>query len=274
MISQFLLDKYRKKEISFIQFAKEMDISHQKLSYLFKKEGILTNKSLNKQKLNHTIFDKIDSFEKAYLLGYFIADGCIYLSKSGNMFNKRLSFSATEKDIELLNFVKNQLNTDNKIHISKIKYKVKGTVYCSQPMASISVTSERIFDRLNEMGIGERKTNLTYSLPNFENDDLTFKFLLGLFDGDGGINISNGIRGNYKYTNYAWYLTSNCFEFLEDIKEFLNKFDIKSSISKDRKSFRLGVYSKKSLILLRDLLYKDTPLGLTRKLNKLKGIPS
>ena len=274
MITQELLNEYRDKTISFCEMAKRLNMSHQNLSLVFKKEGLLSNKKLNQASIHHTFFDNIDSLEKSYLLGYYIADGSIYESKSGNTVNKRVSFSCTVKDIEFLHMIKETLNISNKISISPNRYKVKGTDYLSQPMAKLQFTSSHIFDLFNSKGYGQNKTYLSYTCPVFMNNDLFFKFLLGVFDGDGGITISSVSKGKYNYTNYAFYITSNCKEFLESLKLNLEKFNIVCSISSDKTAFRLSIYKRKSILILRDLMYQGTGLGLSRKRDKLMGIPS
>ena len=53
-----------------------------------------------KYKNNDTYFDEIDSAEKAYILGFLIADGCIRLEKrkNGNI-SKRICFSNSILDV-------------------------------------------------------------------------------------------------------------------------------------------------------------------------------
>lgn len=272
MIDQKLLLKYRNGEINLVEMAHFMGISHQNLSCIFKKEGILSNKALRQDVIKHDFFNIIDTYGKAYLLGYFVADGSITKSKKHN--TARINFSCTDADIELLETVKKLLNISNSIIVSKKRYKVKNTDYLSKPMASLKASSLIMFNILSEKGFGQNKTYSNYNLPNFENKDLFFKFLLGLFDGDGGINISEVSKNNgkYKYINYCFYITSNCKDFLSDIKIKLSEYDIKSTISQDKNSYRISIFKKKDIIKLKQLMYLNMELGLKRKKNKLMSI--
>lgn len=265
MIDLNLLQRYRDNEISFCEMAKNMNMCHQNLSRVFKKEGLLSNKKLKQLSVNHYFFDDINHIEKAYLLGYYIADGSIY--RNGDKGSKRLSFACSVNDVELLHLIKKLLNISNVIKIETKGYKIKNTNYISKPMARLQVTSSHIFDLFTKNGYGQNKTYLNYNIPIFKNDNLFFKFLLGVFDGDGSFTISNISKTKYK--NYAFCITSNCRNFLEDLKSNLGKHNIYSTIKPDKNSFTLGVYRKKSIILLRDLMYMDTELGLKRKRTKL-----
>lgn len=268
-----LLQDYRDELISFVQMAEKMNISHQKLSYLFKKNNLKTNKQLKRKKIKHDYFNDINSFDKAYLLGYYISDGCITISKSGNNYYKRIQFSCTKDDVEILEFIKKSLNIDNKIYINNKSYKFKGTDYICKPMASLKFVSEEIFDLFENKEIGRLKSKLNYDLPNME-DDLFFKFLLGAFDGDGGISSSNVKKGKYEYTNTSVYLTSNSINFLESISNRLNELiGIKSNIIKEKgKAYTLKIYRKKDIIKLGEKMYENINFGLKRKKEKFKNI--
>lgn len=266
-----LLQDYRDELISFVQMAEKMNISHQKLSYLFKKNNLKTNKQLKRNKIKHDYFNNINSYDKAYLLGYYISDGCITISKSGNNYYKRIQFSCTKDDVEILEFIKKSLNIDNKIYINNKSYKFKGTDYMCKPMASLKFVSEEIFNLFENKGIGRLKSKLNYDLPNME-DNLFFKFLLGVFDGDGGISSNNVKKGKYEYVNTSVYITSNSINFLQSISDKLNKLmGINSIISKEKgKAYTLKIYRKKDIIRLGEKMYENIDFGLNRKKEKFK----
>lgn len=268
-INEEYLEKYRNKQISFEELAKLHNISRPLFSKIFKEKGYETNKALNMQNLDHFYFDNIDTYEKAYLLGYFIADGSLQLRKNTGL--KRLSFSCTVQDIELLEFVKTNLKSSNSIHISDKVYKVKDTNYVSKPMCSFSVTSSNIFDKLLSLGYPPNKTHKELPSPNLTNK-LMWKFLLGLFDGDGCISYS--MPKGRKHYNYSFSITSNSKQFLNHLSNFLKQNNVKVSVKKDHKSWKLLVSSKKSILKIKEEFYKDIDFGLKRKYDKFMGIPS
>ena len=65
--------------------------------------------------LDEKYFDKIDSQNKAYILGFIYADGSI---------NKGcLNITLSNKDVEILEFIKDELKYSGKISIKKNKRK-------------------------------------------------------------------------------------------------------------------------------------------------------
>ena len=268
-INKEYLQKYRNKEITFEELSKLHNMCRPYFSKLFKKQGYKTNKVLNMENLDHNYFDKIDTYEKAYILGYFVADGNLEFRQDTKL--KRISFSCTKDDIELLEFVKFNLNSNNNIHISNKTYKVKNTNYVSKHMASFSVTSSNIFDKLTFLSYGCNKTYKELSSPNL-NNKLMWKFLLGLFDGDGCISYS--IPRKRKHYNYSFSITSNSKRFLNHLYNFLKQNNIKSFIKKDNNSWKLLINSKKDILKIRNEFYKDINFGLERKRVKFMGIPS
>lgn len=268
-INKEYLQKYRDKEITFDQLAKLHKMCRPYFSKVFKQQGYKTNKVLRIESLNHTYFDIIDTYEKAYLLGYFVADG--NLGYRGKSKSKTISFSCTKDDTELLEFVKLNLTSDSDIHISDKTYQIKNTNYVSKPMTYFSIISANIFDRLTFLGYGCNKTYKELPSPNLTNE-LMWKFLLGLFDGDG--SICYGIPKGRKHYNYSFSITSNSKQFLKHLRNFLKQNNILTYIQKDHNSWKLITCSKKQILKIRDQFYKDINFGLKRKYDKFMGIPS
>src|SRR5574343_1289473 len=81
-------------------------------------------------------FDNIDTDKKAYLLGYFIADGYID--------NKRICFNSSIDDIEVFNLIKTEISQTSKLTFSN---KQTG-VAKRKEQVSIRITSEKIIKTL------------------------------------------------------------------------------------------------------------------------------
>ena len=133
--------------------------------------------SRKKHSLNMNYFDIIDTCAKAYVLGFIAADGYV-TDKNGIGMGLKLD------DIYVLYFLKNQFEASNKIKIDRREH----------PRAVFQVESKYMASSLKALGIIPRKT---YKLdPNFilqkanitKGTKLEYAFLLGYFDGDGGIN--------------------------------------------------------------------------------------
>lgn len=127
-------------------------------------------------------FEEINSSEKAYWLGFIASDGNLY-RRDGHQ--GLVSISINEKDIELLNNFKKELNTTKPIQIVTDKRQP------NTKMATLQITGDKIFNDILMLGIGIRKTFDMNLEEVFQKIPKKFvpDFILGYFDGDGSIDI-------------------------------------------------------------------------------------
>src|SRR5690606_22998740 len=80
-----------------------VDIPEKRLSEMVRHFNIPIKNSGVTHIINHTYFDEIDTEEKAYFLGFLVADGCISKDKrkSGHL-SKRISFCNSILDKEVI----------------------------------------------------------------------------------------------------------------------------------------------------------------------------
>ena len=161
---QFLSKKYGKDAMT--------------ISRAIKKAGFEVVNRQNLIKIDEHVFDKIDTEEKAYWLGFLFADGC--LNKRDNSFEMTLA----EKDKEHLEnfniFIKHSRNL--KLKKTKLNGKIFNSYRCS-------FNSKHLCDILKSYGCIPKKSNIL-KFPNiniFSNKQLIKDFLRGYFDGDGCI---------------------------------------------------------------------------------------
>lgn len=115
----------------------------------------------------------------SYVLGYFVADGCICVDKTRK--NRPFTFNITSVDKEHLDKIKNVLGSEHKI--SK-KPGMKG-MFAYQ----IQFRNQILTKDLMNLGIMPRKT---YNLSEVKvPDDYFADFVRGFFDGDGSVYIYN-----------------------------------------------------------------------------------
>ena len=150
--------------------------------------------------LRYDYFEKIDSKEKAYWLGFLYADGCINIDKrkSGT---RRLMIRIKMYDKQLIDQFANAIG----FNPSYIQLNDKNG------MLRIILGNKELTDDLMNQGIVPRKSKVI-TLPELQNRDLYLAFLLGFFDGDG--------------TEGTTKITSGSRKFLEQIK-ILFKLDFK-----------------------------------------------
>lgn len=161
--------------------AKEFKISANELS-----EYVSTYypdvKIQGKASFNETIFDSIDTEEKAYWLGFLFADGTISSSPLRND-------AKTQYQIEL------SLSSKDSPHLEKFAKFIGYTqpLYCDETRCRISVYSKHMWQVLNSNGCTPQKS-LTLKFPKielFKNTQLVFHFVRGYWDGDGCLSYSN-----------------------------------------------------------------------------------
>lgn len=124
---------------------------------------------IRKYSLNETYFNKIDNEEKAYWLGFIIADG--HISDDG------LIITLAEKDINQLKKILLVLESDSPIKFNK---KTKSV--------TVSLYSKLMVIDFRNLGLLKDKTN-NVMFPIIE-DSLQKHLIRGIIDGDGSIAIS------------------------------------------------------------------------------------
>ena len=206
-----------------------------------KEQNILTNKARTNQ-VNHNYFSNIDSTQKAWLLGFLMADG--WVEKNRNRINIELS----SVDKEILEKIQKELNIKKGFLERETN---KGFSVCR-----LTWTSEKHKTQLAKYGIINRKTYAENHLPIFDNQDLTYAFILGYFDGDGSISI------NDKYIRFR--ICAHRDELLKDIQSFLQC----GNISKDKNGLYEYAVSTQQAAPIFEKLYSLKCFSLERKRNK------
>ena len=267
---------YLKGEIKFYDLSSNLNIEYDKLRYVFSKFKLKTREKFLQETIQHDYFDIIDSESKAYLLGFFYADGSITK-------NYHISLSLTEEDIEIINLFKKEICPEYKITFIR-SYTNKKTGYVSKPMASITFKSKHMCETLFNYGIYNRKTYNDLISLDFIPQDMLIHFIRGYWDGDGCSCITqvtkkhitkDGVLKKYSYLNYNWNIISFTDKHLLILKKFLNKnYNINSNIIKTKKGhFLLEINKKNDYFMMRNVLYENANFYLTRKKEKYMTIP-
>jgi len=131
---------------------------------------------------DHYFFNNIDCELKAYLLGFFAADGHIEKRKDYDSYTLRVGVQINDCHILKL-FNKAITNGRSAISVTK-----KGHT-------SIAITSKQIGEDLLELGFDSNKTCTWKKLPLLQ-EDMYPHFIRGFFDGDGSIMLTSRRSGN------------------------------------------------------------------------------
>lgn len=153
-----------------------------------------------RKKINQDFFKKW-SDKMSYVLGFFVADGCIAVSK--DRFNRPFTFNITSADKKHLYKIRKLLKSYHKISDKKGG---NGNVGYQ-----LQIRNQTIVNDLMKLGIYPRKT---YNLSPINIPEKYFNsFLRGFFDGDGSVYI-------YKVNNTPQIkldLISTSYSFINDL---------------------------------------------------------
>ena len=221
-----------------------------------------SNKASYNKQVDVTFFDSIDSCDKAYILGFIYADGCIY--DKG-----RFGFCLAEKDEEILNFIKEKMKSTS--NITKV-HNTKGSKN-RQPQALLRISSVKLVDVLKDVyGINVNKTlNEGLVFPNFE-ENLLLSFIRGLSDGDGNIYFVKGKNDTTANSKFRWTLCMTDKHFLLKLKNYLHEKGITVAFyekqGKTCKYYVISTNSREHTRLFCKLLYSTEGFYLQRKKDK------
>jgi hypothetical protein len=190
----------------------------------------------------HYFFDNIDTKEKAYTLGFWVADGSLmYLPDDSRYI---VSFSNTE--YEYLVLIKNLIRYPNKI------YEQTGS---HEGQYILNIASKTLATALHDMGFNSSKSYDAF-LPKIP-EDLYSHFARGLLDGDGCISRK---RDGNKYSLHIHFIGT--YNLMSELNK---KLPIRSNIVKTESIYRVEFAYKKARII-GEWLYKDSEgLRMDRK---------
>lgn len=162
---------------------------------------------------NIDYFHTIDSYAKAYIVGFIAADGSLVQNKGTNTITLTITLKYEDKDV--LEFIKKELgNTKRLLEIrrpssfdkTKIIHHIRFTLsdkHIAQDLQNLGIT----FNKSLTMG------NIINNIP-YEYRDA---FIIGYFDGDGSVSVAPNINDNSLYIQIR-----GTKEFLSSICNHLN----------------------------------------------------
>ena len=214
-------------------------------------------KKPEKRHYNDTVFESIDTEEKAYWLGFIAADGTINCDKISHNYELALELKASD-DNHIRKFIK-FLKTDADVQYRK---RYSKSIDCTTYTTFVRIYSKKIIEDLIHKKVKPKKT-FDIEYPQIE-DTFFIWFLRGFFDGDGSIyyyNKRNCYQGNITCANQ---------DFLNIIKTKLYNFSINSYITKyinknNTPMYQLQIKGKKNAIRYFKLLYDNSKIHLDRK---------
>ena len=247
-----MIEEMNNKHYSYKEIAQQLRCNYETLKRIMNDYNIQKKKNSRKNHfLKEDFFEKIDSEEKAYLLGLLKTDGFIKKGKDNRQ--SRWGVSLKESDKILLEQIKAIINSDS--ILSKDNRKGKECY-------SLEITNEKMCDDLAKYEI---LPNKTYFLTDIHLEQIPEIFrrhyLRGLLDGDGSIFIEK--RYNQIGISFTGYNENFVYSFQQAIDSILNR-------KQSNKIQKANAYfcKWKGNIICKEILhylYSDSNIFLPRK---------
>lgn len=243
------IEEYKQGKLSLAKVAGKYQVDRTHLSNILKKLGIQVINKQNLPRVDETVFDKIDTEEKAYWLGFLFADG--FVSSVENV----IGLDLAEKDFQHLEKYKNFLKFTGNVSISN-------TNFVNSKRARLEFSSKHVKQILIQYGCIPRKS-LVLKFPDiniFSNKELIKHFIRGYVDGDGCLSFSN------KLHTIPTLDILGTEEFLTELSKHI---PVKCKVSKcyNKRLFHVN-FTRKRAYELAKYIYKDSTVYLERKKNK------
>jgi len=166
-----------KSGLSADKIAAQYEVTNGTIYHILQKHHIIRR---YRYVVDESFFDKINSEQKAYWLGFLYADGWIY----------RHGYT-TQMGIEV--------NIQDILHLEKLRVALHSSHPLSYrttcPMVRLTISNPKLVSGLIQHGMIQRKS-LILSFPNWLASDLIRHFIRGYVDGDGSLHIASAPAWN------------------------------------------------------------------------------
>ena len=258
---EILLKTYEENNRSMNATAKVLNTSAKSIMRRMKEYGIEYDKKIL-YSCDENFFDNLNE-NSLYWLGFLATDGNVYKHN----YSYTISLKLAAKDSEILVKFKNDIKSQAPIHNTITKPKSDKFKKKEYNGVQLTLTSEKIFNKLAEFNIVPNKTH-TYTFPDqLKNHALVHHFIRGCIDGDGWYREH---RNNGKaYTTEIRIGMCGTPIFVKEMYEIIKQkcnFDSGSYYErKFGKTADFEICSKKDANTLINYLYKDATIYLPRK---------
>ena len=249
-----IIQAYTVENLSVTKIAKKLTHASKVISRILREAGleIRSCSAYSDHKYVDDFFEKIDSEEKAYWLGFLYADGYI----SNLIGSKCISLELNAKDLTHLEKFKKAIAPDARITFCKKKRMFEDKEYCR-----LRVFNVKLVNQLISKGCYQAKS-LILSFPSKDiiPTKLIHHFIRGYFDGDGCIK--------YNGCHTAMVTMVGTESFLNSLQDLFASKISDYTKTKLQKCGEVKCYSKGGNIAVKSLfafMYKDATVWLDRK---------
>lgn len=245
------------------EIADVFNVTTSAITSRLRERGITRGRGVKSLVGNERYFENIDSEEKAYWLGFIMADGSV--GEYNGQYYIKISLAVSDRII--LERFRDAIESKNSIWEADEKFTLKtsssyGSVFRK---ACISISSKIMVESLYKLGFSSNKTGNEF-FPDID-DSLKKHFLRGVFDGDGTAYFRKPYfdeSGSYVSPMYGFGFISSR-EMIENIIEFTG---LDGRIEEAVGCHKL-IHGKKKGMELYDIMYRDATIWLPRKRNTM-----
>lgn len=250
-----MINEYLYTDKSSEEIYKKYKIGEEKFYYILRVHNVSRDREKScLYNVDETYFETIDTEEKAYWLGFLMADG--YIGKDS------IELTLKESDYKHIEKFKKSIKST-----SIIKYREKQKAY------RIIISSKKMINDLTNLGCMQNKSLILKYPKNIIPENLEKHFIRGYFDGDGclGLYVANkkdkikqaqlSVLGTKDFIdNVEFILIKNC-----DLKK-RNKYYMNG------KAYSIYYRGNRQCLRILDYLYRDSTIYLDRKYKIYKDI--
>jgi hypothetical protein len=244
---------YVEEKLSTVKIAKLFGVSYTPILRILKEQQVSIRSRSERHRtydINETYFDKIDTHEKAYILGMYYADGC------NKPYKNESTIALHEKDKDILE------------KITKIIQPNKPLSYKKGPRQyEFRIENKHISQQLVKLGVAQAKTfNVVFPGEGIVPAEFVNSFVLGYYDGDGGIYI------NKKEYNRTQLNMTGTEQFIDKILEISNSMDchwnkFQRFPERGNNIYTINMCGSLQSIRFLEWLYKDCSIFMNRKMD-------
>ena len=211
---------------------------------------------LTKYSVDESYFEKIDTPNKAYYLGFLYADGNV--GKNDNS----IQLAIQARDVHILNQIKDDIKYDGSLYFSSRSKDDNN----EQDIYNLSIKNEKLHNDLISLGVVPNKTHII-EYPNYIPSELSKDFIRGLLDGDGCIHGTFLKNGNPIYNVDICGNLIFCQGLKKEIESKLNIHCSIINIDKKRKipTYRVSISGRLQCLKFLDWIYDNASMFLIRK---------
>ena len=245
----YIIDKYLNENYTLKQLGKEFNCPYSTIRRLLNQRDIQSRGNKQGYPRNEYYFNKIDTEEKAYWLGFLYADGCVHSN------NYEISINLIDK--EHLEKFKQAIGAINH-KITEINDKRSQN---AKTLYHFAIKDKQLHQDLIKWGCIPQKSLVLNKIPNIPRD-YTSHFLRGYFDGDGSLHYLKG-------TNNFRISFVGTKDFLNDIQKEIQT-NVSLQYGNAGKVFTLQIAGRKQVEKILNYLYQDSKenIRLDRKYQK------